>query len=71
MFYVKDKNLHLCHGADIQLSHCIYTNTSFDVRYGCHLMDWSLITGRGWVGYTMGGWGHVKFYPYEKGAAGA
>ena len=30
------------------------------------LRDWSLITGRG-GGYKMGGGGHVKFYPYEKG----
>ena len=30
--------------------------------------DWSLITGRG-GGYKTGGWGHMKFYPYEKGGA--
>ena len=32
---------------------------------GCIIRDWSLIAGRG--GYKMGGGGHVKFYPYEKG----
>ena len=32
-----------------------------------YLRDWSLITGRG--GYKMGGGGHVKFDPYEKGGA--
>ena len=32
-----------------------------------HLRDWSLITGGGGGARKRGG-GHVKFYPYEKGA---
>ena len=30
--------------------------------------DWSLITGRGRLQNGRGWGGHVKFYPYEKGA---
>ena len=35
------------------------------------IRDWSLITGRGaGVLHNGSGWGHVKFYSYEKGRGG-
>ena len=37
--------------------------------YTYMIRDWSLITGRGAATKREGG-GHVKFYPYEKGAGG-
>ena len=54
--------------------YCMYVRLPSDLKLDMpapadRVRDWSLITGRGGGGLQNGrGGGHVKFYPFEKGA---